>query len=55
VVLVTIPEKNVPGLPAGLLKGAAKGVVVVDTGNYYPQQRDGQIKPIEDGMAEPPQ
>lgn len=51
VVVVTIPEKNVPGLPAGLLNGAAKGVVVVDTGNYYPQ-RDGQIKPIEDGMPE---
>jgi predicted dinucleotide-binding enzyme len=52
VVVVTIPEKNVPGLPRGLLNGAAKGVVVVDTGNYYPQQRDGQIKPIEDGMPE---
>jgi predicted dinucleotide-binding enzyme len=50
--VVTIPEKNVPGLPAGLLSGAAKDVVVVDTGNYYPQQRDGQIKPIEDGMTE---
>jgi predicted dinucleotide-binding enzyme len=52
VVVVTIPEKNVSGLPDGLLDGAAKSVVVVDTGNYYPQQRDGQIKPIEDGMPE---
>ena len=52
VVVVTIPVKNVPGLPAGLLSGAAKGAVVIDTGNYYPQQRDGRIKPIEDGMTE---
>lgn len=52
IVVVTIPEKNVPGLPARLLNGAAKDVVVIDTGNYYPQQRDGQIKPIEDGMPE---
>jgi predicted dinucleotide-binding enzyme len=27
-------------------------VVVVDTGNYYPQQRDGRIAEIEDGMPE---
>jgi predicted dinucleotide-binding enzyme len=25
---------------------------VVDTGNYYPQQRDGRIPGIEDGMTE---
>jgi hypothetical protein len=52
VVVVSIPEKNVPDLPAGLLDGAAKSVVVVDTGNYYPQQRDGQIKDIEAGTPE---
>jgi predicted dinucleotide-binding enzyme len=27
-------------------------VVVVDTGNYYPQQRDGRIDEIEDGTTE---
>jgi predicted dinucleotide-binding enzyme len=52
VVVVTIPERNVPELPDSLLKGAANDAVVVDTGNYYPQQRDGQIKPIEAGMPE---
>jgi len=26
--------------------------VVVDTGNYYPQQRDGRIDGIEDGATE---
>jgi 8-hydroxy-5-deazaflavin:NADPH oxidoreductase len=27
-------------------------VVVVDTGNYYPRQRDGRIDDIENGMLE---
>lgn len=52
VVIVTIPEKDVPNLPDNFLKGAADDVVVIDTGNYYPQERDGRIEQIEDGMAE---
>jgi len=52
VVVVTIPEKNVPRLPAGLFDGAGDDVVVVDTGNYYPRQRDGRIDAIEGGMPE---
>jgi predicted dinucleotide-binding enzyme len=52
VVVVTIPLKNVPELPAGLFDRAAKNAVVIDTGNYYPRQRDGQIEPIEAGMPE---
>src|SRR4051812_32549818 len=51
VVVVTIPEKNVPGLPGDLFTGTGD-VVVVDTGNYYPQQRDGRIDAIEEGMVE---
>ena len=39
-VIVTIPENKVPNLPKGFLKGTKEGVVVIDTGNYYPQQRD---------------
>ena len=50
--MVTIPEKNVPDLPSDLFVGANDDVVVVDTGNYYPRQRDGRIDPIEDGMVE---
>ncbi|MFG2846765.1 NADPH-dependent F420 reductase [Kitasatospora sp. NPDC048296] len=49
VVVVTVPLKSVPALPAGLLDSAAEGVAVIDTGNYYPQQRDGRIDAIEDG------
>jgi predicted dinucleotide-binding enzyme len=52
VVVVTVPEKSVPNLPGGFLKDAADGAVVIDTGNYYPQQRDGRIAAIEDGLTE---
>ncbi|MDR5807800.1 NAD(P)-binding domain-containing protein [Caballeronia sp. LZ019] len=52
VVVVTIPEAKVPDLPKDLFAGVPASVVVIDTGNYYPQQRDGRIKPIEKGMPE---
>ena len=52
VVIVTIPLKNIPSLPRDLFAGVPDSVVVVDTGNYYPQQRDGRIALIEDGMVE---
>ncbi|MFE2100575.1 NADPH-dependent F420 reductase [Streptomyces sp. NPDC059468] len=53
VVVVTVPLNRVPDLPAGLLDGAAEGVAVIDTNNYYPQQRDGRIAGIEDeGLTE---
>ncbi|MBZ6076807.1 NAD(P)-binding domain-containing protein [Microvirga puerhi] len=51
-VVVTIPEKNVPNLPAHLFDEAPKDLVIVDTCNYYPQQRDGRIAEIENGLTE---
>jgi predicted dinucleotide-binding enzyme len=51
-VVVTIPEKNIPSLPAGLFADTPEDVVVVDTGNYYPRQRDGRIEAIEAGLPE---
>ena len=36
VVIVTIPQKHIPDLPAGLFDDAPDSLVVVDTGNYYP-------------------
>lgn len=51
VVIVTIPLKSIPQL-AGIFEGVANHVVVVDTGNYYPQQRDGRIGEIEEGTTE---
>ncbi|WP_264937271.1 NADPH-dependent F420 reductase [Streptomyces sp. A012304] len=53
VVVVTVPLKAVPDLPPNLLEGAAEGVAVIDTNNYYPRQRDGRIAEIEDdGLTE---
>ncbi|MDT9701026.1 NAD(P)-binding domain-containing protein [Streptomyces sp. P17] len=53
IVVITIPLKAVPDLPAGVLDGAAEDVAVIDTGNYYPKQRDGKIAGIEDeGLTE---
>jgi predicted dinucleotide-binding enzyme len=52
VVVVTIPEKNIQILPRDLFAATPDGVVVVDTGNYYPRQRDGRIEAIEAGTTE---
>ncbi|MEJ2217658.1 MAG: NADPH-dependent F420 reductase [Gemmatimonadota bacterium] len=52
VVVVTIPERAIADLPEDLFDGVADDVAVVDTGNYYPRQRDGRIEAIEDGMTE---
>jgi predicted dinucleotide-binding enzyme len=52
VVIVTIQMKSIPNIPRDLFEGVPDDVVVVDTGNYYPQQRDGRIDPIENGVTE---
>ena len=52
VVIVAIPEKNIARLQAGLFDGVPEAVVVADTGNYYPAQRDGRIDAIENGSTE---
>jgi predicted dinucleotide-binding enzyme len=52
VVIVTIPEKNIPGLPAGLLAALPGDTVVIDTGNYVPKLRDGHIDAIDAGVPE---
>ncbi|MEV8596867.1 NAD(P)-binding domain-containing protein [Streptomyces sp. NPDC052012] len=53
VVVVTVPLKAVADLPSGLFDEAADGVAVIDTGNYYPRERDGRIAGIEDeGLTE---
>jgi 8-hydroxy-5-deazaflavin:NADPH oxidoreductase len=52
VVIVTIPQKNITKLPRDLFATTPENVVIVDTGNYYPQQRDGRIDGIEAGTTE---
>jgi len=51
-IVVTIPERNISSLPAGLFADTPDHVVVVDTGNYYPRQRDGRIEEIEGCLTE---
>ena len=51
-VVVTIPQAKISQLPAGLFDGVSSDVIVVDTGNYYPRQRDGRIEGIEAGATE---
>lgn len=52
VVVVTIPEGQIPELPKDLFARVSADVVVIDTGNYYPRERDGRIPEIEAGLAE---
>src|SRR5258708_22206433 len=41
IVIVSIPHKSIPDLPTGILDALPEGAVVIDTGNYFPPQRDG--------------
>lgn len=51
-VIISVPERSVPDLPDGFLDPLAAGAPVIDTGNYYPRDRDGRIDEIEDGLVE---
>jgi 8-hydroxy-5-deazaflavin:NADPH oxidoreductase len=51
VVVVTIPERNIPDLPRDLFAKTPTTTVIIDTGNYYPQ-RDGLLQEIESGTPE---
>lgn len=52
VVLLSIPFPAVAKLPDDLFNRAARGVVIIDTGNYYPDVRDPRIPEIDAGMQE---
>jgi 8-hydroxy-5-deazaflavin:NADPH oxidoreductase len=52
VVIVAIPEKSVPELPAGLFSTLPEDAVVIDAGNYVPKLRDGHIDAIDAGLPE---
>jgi 8-hydroxy-5-deazaflavin:NADPH oxidoreductase len=51
-VIVSIPQKNVPDLAPGIATTAKPGAPVIETNNYYPRERDGLIEAIEDGTPE---
>ena len=52
ILIVTIPLKNIPNLPKDLLKSLPASLIVIDTCNYYPTARDGQIAEIDNGLPE---
>ena len=49
IIVVTIPLKNIPQLPKDLFSGVSADIPVIDTSNYYPMLRDGQIPELESG------
>lgn len=52
VVLLSIPFPAVTTLPHDLFDRAADDVVIIDTGNYYPDVRDRRIPEIDAGLTE---
>jgi hypothetical protein len=52
VVILAIPQKSILDLAPGILSTLPDVAVVIDTGNYVPQERDGKIQEIEDGIVE---
>jgi 8-hydroxy-5-deazaflavin:NADPH oxidoreductase len=51
-VIISIPTKAVIDLPKQLFANVPSNVVVIDTGNYHPELRDGRIDAIERGMLD---
>jgi len=51
-VIVSIPQKSTPDLAPGIVSTRKPGAPVIETNNYYPQQRDGRIEAIENGTPE---
>ncbi|NVO32065.1 NADPH-dependent F420 reductase [Hymenobacter lapidiphilus] len=49
VIVVTIPLKNIPDLAPDLFEGVSADVPIIDTSNYYPMLRDGQIPELQSG------
>ena len=52
IIVIAIPTKAVPDLPRGLFATVLNSVVVIDTGNYHPELRDGRIDAIDRGMLD---
>ncbi|GLH74746.1 hypothetical protein GETHLI_32480 [Geothrix limicola] len=52
IVILAIPTKAIPILPAGMFSNLREGVIVVDIGNYHPELRDGRIEAIDRGLLD---
>jgi len=51
IVIISIPQKSIENLSAGLFNNSAEKLIIVDTGNYYPL-RDGRIESLDSGFPE---
>jgi predicted dinucleotide-binding enzyme len=51
-VIVSIPQENTTDLAPGIVSTRKPDAPVIETNNYYPQQRDGRIDAIEEGTPE---
>src|SRR5215217_1767714 len=52
IVIISIPTKAVADLPRDLFADVPSSTVVIDTGNYHPELRDGHIDAIDRGMLD---
>ncbi len=52
IVVLSIPQAAIASISAELFTATPTGTAIVDTGNYYPQTRDGIIAEIEGGMLD---
>src|SRR5438552_13287061 len=52
IVIIAIPTKAVADLPRALFANVPASVIVIDTGNYHPELRDGRIDAIDRGMLD---
>ena len=52
VVIIAIPTKAILDLPPDLFANVSSSVVVIDTGNYHPELRDGRIDAIDRGVPD---
>ena len=52
IVIISIPTNAVADLPRDLFANVPSSVVVIDTGNYHPERRDGRIDAIDQGMLD---
>ena len=46
-IIIAIPQKSIADLPENLFKQLPEGIAVIETGNYYPNLRDGMIPALE--------
>ena len=52
VLIISIPYGAVSSLPESVFGKLSDNAIIVDTGNYYPEMRDGEIEGIGNGECE---